>query len=88
LYSSLADESNNEKKDAESEFKEIVNEKQEYGIKQDQSNGSIPQKENTKFEFTRSLETDPLSSQGGKKIFHVSKVFFIFGYFNFKFLYR
>ncbi|RIA90208.1 hypothetical protein C1645_770424, partial [Glomus cerebriforme] len=49
--------------ETESESKEIINEKQENGIKQTQLNGSIPEKE--KFEFTRSLEADPLSSHEG-----------------------
>ncbi|CAB4379072.1 unnamed protein product [Rhizophagus irregularis] len=54
--------SNNKDKQSEeigANSKEIINEKQENGIKQDQTN----EKENTKFEFTRSLETNLLSSQ-------------------------
>ena len=66
-FTILDDGPNNKKNDTTSESKKIFNEKRENGIKQDQSNGSVPQKENEKFEFTHSLEADPLSSQGGKK---------------------
>ncbi|GBB96005.1 hypothetical protein RclHR1_02660026 [Rhizophagus clarus] len=52
---------NKEKQSEETETKssKIINGKQGNVIKQDQTN----EKENTKFEFTRSLEADPLSSQ-------------------------
>ncbi|CAG8671041.1 6406_t:CDS:10 [Funneliformis caledonium] len=58
-------ELNNEKKVTEVELKEI-NEKHENRIKQEnKSNGSIFQRENTNFDFTRSIETELISSKGG-----------------------